>query len=189
MKSLIYAREDATRDYMSRSLLAAACFLPLATAAGWTARHAKCERHFPLPPSSFVSRSSLARSSSLVLALFFCFALLTRSFFLCAVFHPPPPPPLDAWSETLVAVAANAHGLNGSIFQDHAIDGGALHEMERAYRQSAQMPMVVDTATDKEGPKLRFLRTLRKWAAAAEAPAPLRPPSPPAHPQQPTRQV
>ena len=95
---------------------------------------------------------------------------------------PPPPPPLDKWTSDLVARTAESHGLNASTFQDHNIDGIALHEMERLYSQSGKIPNVVDISADKAGPKLRFLRILRKWATVAEAPAPLRPPPPPMHP-------
>lgn len=83
-----------------------------------------------------------------------------------------------AWDTDYVSKAAAALGLNGSTFQEHEVDGVALQEMLEAYKQSAKTPPVVDSASDKEGPKMRFLSKLRKWSHAAHVPRPLRPPPP-----------
>ena len=93
-------------------------------------------------------------------------------------FSPPPPPPMDEWSAPFVAAAATAAGLNGDKFSEHDVDGPALHELERNYALTGTMPALVDTAGEKTGPKLKFLRLLRAWAAKADAPMPSGPPPP-----------
>ena len=91
---------------------------------------------------------------------------------------PPPPPPLETWSVELVAKTAGDAGLDQSTFTEHDIDGKALHELSRTYRATNTVPSLIDAAAKAHGPKLRFLRLLRKWGDAAEAPMPIGPPPP-----------
>ena len=122
---------------------------------------------------------------------------------------PPPPPPMDRWTASQVAGAADAAGLNGTFFEDHDVDGVALHELATLSEKTSEIPKFIAVASEKHGPQLvrmlglepwtlpislltspafeplcgqRFLHRLRKWRTSAEKPVPplpLRPPPPP----------
>ena len=86
---------------------------------------------------------------------------------------------MDSWSNKYVAEAAESAGLNGTKFAEHDVDGKALLELAHAYRATGAQPVaLVDEASSAHGPKLRFLRLLRRWAEIAEAPRPSAPPPP-----------
>ena len=92
---------------------------------------------------------------------------------------PPPPPPMNKWSAEVVAAVAGGAGLSADTFKEHDVDGVALHEMGNHYDKTGAMPEVVSKASDKSGPRLRFLRMLRKWASDADKPLPPLPAQPP----------
>ena len=89
---------------------------------------------------------------------------------------PPPPPPMDKWSTAFISTEAGRVGMNMSTFTEHDIDGAALHEMGHEYAVTHAVPAVF--ADEKAGPKLRFLRLVREWAAKADLPMPAAPPPP-----------
>ena len=87
-----------------------------------------------------------------------------------------------------MAEAAASAGIKNSAFIEHEIDGSALHEMAQAYDVTRAVPALVEAASDKAGPKLRFLRLMRQWARKADYPVPAAPPPPlPPLPELPVR--